>query len=300
MEINKIVITKNQPYTYEIMQADLKKLSGMYPFIKVSTIGHSVLNKKIYEIKIGSGSCHTHFNASFHGNEWITSTILMTCINQYLINVINDPTYTNFLLNHTVSFVPMVNPDGVNLAINGTTSALNYEADVLKINNNEEDFSAWKANIKGIDLNKQFPALWDIESNRNVQKVHFRDYPENKPISEPESIAMAHLIKSNKFERIHSLHTQGEEIYWGFLGKEPAEAERIATLYETVTSYKSVRYVDNYAGFKDWFINEYRKPGFTIEFGKGVNPLPLDEFGRAYEAMWQLFKANLNIKKDEL
>lgn len=300
MGINQIVITQDLPYTYEIMQRDLKKLNDKYPFIKIQTIGHSVLNKNIYEIKIGSGPCHTHFNASFHGNEWITSTILMTCINSYLINVTHDQTYKNFLLNHTLSFVPMVNPDGVNLAINGATSALKYKAHVLKINNNHQDFSAWKANIKGIDLNKQFPALWDIERNRNVQKVHFRDYPGNKPISEPESIAMAHLIKSNRFERIHALHTQGEEIYWGFLGKEPEEAEQIALLYETVTSYKAVRYVDNYAGFKDWFINEYRRPGFTIELGKGVNPLPLDEFDRAYQAMWQLFIANLNIKQNEL
>ena len=30
-------------------------------------------------------------------------------------------------------------------------------------------------------------------------------------------------------------------------------------------------------------IQEYDRPGYTIEAGKGVNPLPMDQFDKIYE-----------------
>ena len=38
-----------------------------------------------------------------------------------------------------------------------------------------------------------------------------------------------------------------------------------------------------YAGYKDWFIQEYNRPGYTVEVGRGVNPLPLAQFPEIYE-----------------
>ena len=37
-----------------------------------------------------------------------------------------------------------------------------------------------------------------------------------------------------------------------------------------------------YAGYKDWFIQTYNRPGYTIEVGRGVNPLPLSQFPQIY------------------
>ena len=38
----------------------------------------------------------------------------------------------------------------------------------------------------------------------------------------------------------------------------------------------------SFAGFKDWFIQEFNKPGYTIEAGIGVNPLPISQFNEIY------------------
>ena len=35
-------------------------------------------------------------------------------------------------------------------------------------------------------------------------------------------------------------------------------------------------------GFKDWFIEKFNKPAFTIEIGKGKNPLPISDFPDVY------------------
>ena len=44
-------------------------------------------------------------------------------------------------------------------------------------------------------------------------------------------------------------------------------------------------YASGHAGFKDWFILEYDKPGYTIECGLGENPLPISEFDEIYPAV---------------
>jgi g-D-glutamyl-meso-diaminopimelate peptidase len=41
-------------------------------------------------------------------------------------------------------------------------------------------------------------------------------------------------------------------------------------------------YASSFAGYKDWFIQEFRRPGYTIEVGQGENPLPLEQFPEIY------------------
>ena len=43
-----------------------------------------------------------------------------------------------------------------------------------------------------------------------------------------------------------------------------------------------VPYNSSFAGFKDWFIQKYNKPGYTIEAGIGENPLPITQFDEIY------------------
>ena len=51
--------------------------------------------------------------------------------------------------------------------------------------------------------------------------------------------------------------------------------------------------IDSHAGYKDWFIQEFRKPGFTIELGLGVNPLPISQFDEIYSESLGIFLASL-------
>lgn len=183
----------------------------------------------------------------------------------------------------TLSLVPMVDPDGVDLVINGLPSQEPYRSDVLAINGGSEDFSGWKANIRGVDLNNQFPALWELEAERGPRVPAPRDYAGTGPLTEPESQAMAALTRNNNFSRVLAFHTQGKVIFWGFQGLEPPESEILANEFARVSGYEPIRYVDSYAGYKDWFIQDWRRPGFTIELGQGTNPLPLTQFEQIYQ-----------------
>ena len=251
-------------------------------------------------MKLESGELETiHFNASFHANEWITSAILMDLLNTYLLGLTNMTTLRGvdiapLYFTKELSIVPMVDPDGVDLVLNGPPSEVKDE--VIKMNKGSTDFSGWKANIRGVDLNNQFPANWEIEKERKEPKQPApRDYPGDAPLTEPEAIAMANLVKNNHFSRVVAFHTQGKEFYWGYEQLEPPESEFLACEFAKESGYRAVRFIDSHAGFKDWFIQEYRKPGFTIELGEGVNPLPLSQYEEIYEDVLGLFLAAIYL-----
>ncbi|WP_077213966.1 M14 family metallopeptidase [Bacillus dakarensis] len=291
---------RQRPYNLSALSADINQLQELFPFIKVNTIGYSVLGKPIREIRLGRGSKKVHFNASFHANEWITTPILMALLNTFLLSLTNStsirglsslPLYQNVDL----SIVPMVNPDGVDLVLNGPPQEMRQQ--VIDINEGSTDFSNWKANIRGVDLNNQYPANWEIEKERKEPKAPApRDYPGDAPLTEPEAVVMAELARENIFDTVLAFHTQGEEFYWGYEGLEPPESRLLAEEFQRVSGYEAFRYIDSHAGYKDWFIQEFRKPGFTIELGKGTNPLPLSQFNEMYEKVLGIFLASLYMQ----
>ncbi|WP_100406330.1 M14 family metallopeptidase [Bacillus solitudinis] len=275
-------------YDSSRLTRDLQQLAEAYPFIRREIIGYSVMGKPIEEIRIGYGTKRIHFNGSIHANEWITTPILMEFVNDYVRSITNRTAIRGLELNRfyqevQLSVVPMINPDGVDVVINGAPSVEPYRRDVLAINQGREDFSGWKANIRGVDLNNQFPARWEEEALRKPSRPAPRDFPGYEPLSEPESIAIAELTRRRDFQRALAFHTQGKVIYWGFDGLEPPEAEEIVNEFSRVSNYLPIQYVDSYAGYKDWFIQEWRRPAYTVELGRGVNPLPLSQYQEIYQ-----------------
>ena len=55
----------------------------------------------------------------------------------------------------------------------------------------------------------------------------------------------------------------------------------------------------SYAGYKDWFIMTYLKPGYTIEVGRGVNPLPIEKFADFYPAVKNILLTALSYFNQE-
>ncbi|WP_332649814.1 M14 family metallopeptidase [Lysinibacillus sp. 54212] len=292
------LVNGKQNYDYATMMNDIRQLQTVYPFLQTPSIGNSVLGKEIPQVLIGNGTKRVHYNGSFHGNEWITTPIIMTFLNDYALSLTNQQPirglYTYPLYSQSnLSIVPMVNPDGVDLVLHGPPEQEPWRSKVVEWNNGSTNFSGWKANIRGVDLNDQFPALWELERENGPKTPGPRDYGGEKPLSEPESIAMADLTKSRDFARVLAFHTQGEVIYWGFQNLEPPESEVLVKEFSRVSGYEPIRSIYSYAGYKDWFIQDWRRPGFTVELGLGKNPLPLSQFDEIYEEALGIFLAAL-------
>ncbi len=56
------------------------------------------------------------------------------------------------------------------------------------------------------------------------------------------------------------------------------------TVFHKLVGYsvENVPYNSSFAGYKDWFIQNYNLPGYTIEAGFGTNPLPISQFDKIY------------------
>ena len=104
------------------------------------------------------------------------------------------------------------------------------------------------------------------------------------PLTALESIALYNFTLFHNFRLIITYHTQGKEIYWQFQDYATEEAKRIGEIFSSISGYNltSPEFNSSFAGYKDWFLQEYRKPGYTIEAGLGTNPLPISQFDEIY------------------
>ena len=141
-----------------------------------------------------------------------------------------------------------------------------------------------------MDLNLQFPASWEqakeIKFNQGYAKPAPRDYVGSAPLVAPESLALYNYTISHNFQLVIAYHTQGEEIYWQYQNMQPQNSLYIGEQFENTSRYTlaNTPYNSSFAGYKDWFIKEYRRPGYTIEAGFGENPLPISQFNEIYNA----------------
>lgn len=148
--------------------------------------------------------------------------------------------------------------------------------------------SGWKANIRGTDLNLQYPAGWEqARENKfalGVVSPAPADYVGPSPLSAPESRAMYDFTLALSPQLTLSYHTQGEVIYWRYLDLEPKDARSVADTLAAVSGYsvEDTPFASGFAGYKDWFISRFDRPGFTVEAGRGVNPLPIGDFDKIY------------------
>jgi g-D-glutamyl-meso-diaminopimelate peptidase len=288
------VVDTNINYTYEIMERDIQGLKARYPFIQTGTAGNSVLGKNLYYIKLGNGPNQVFYNGSHHGLEWITSVLLMKFVENFSKAYADGTSLAGYNVREiwnssTIYIIPMVNPDGVNLVLDGLQRDNPFYSDLIRWNNGSTDFSrVWQANIRGVDLNHNYDASWEL--SKQAEAIYGITGPGPTrfsgpyPESEPESKAVADFTRNHNFRLVLAYHSQGEVIYWTYSNLTPAESQRIVQLFAQVSGYvPSQTYgIVSYAGYKDWFIQAYRRPGFTIEVGRGTNPLPISQFNKIY------------------
>lgn len=291
------LVPTNVQYSYILLTLLTEGLAVRYPFLKTGSFGQSVMGKNLVYIRIGTGAKEVFYNAAHHANEWLTTPVLLKFTEDYADafsqggSIGGTPANTLFR-NYSLYLAPMVDPDGVDL-VTGVLSSGGYYNQAVRISEQYPQVSfpsGWKANIAGVDLNLQYPANWDeakrIKFEQGFTSPAPRDYVGKAPLVAPESYAVYRFTKSHNFLLTLSYHSQGKLIYWKYLDYEPARSREIADYFGEVSGYsvEETPYASGFAGYKDWFIETYNRPGYTIEVGLGQSPLPVSQFPEIYRA----------------
>ena len=290
------IVQTNLAVTSEICAETIQKLEKSYPFLEVETLTTTAFGRPLYVIRMGEGDRHVIFTAAHHANEWITAPLLLKFAEELAESHEKGGTLygvpaRNILKYSTVHLVPMVDPDGVDLvtgAIRPQTPEYNIARQIAGDFPDIPFPDGWKANLLGVDLNLQYPAGWlqarEIKFSEGFNRPAPRDYVGRAPLSQKETVALARYTENVDPELVLAYHTQGKAIYWQFRDYQVPGAKALAEEFAKASGYdlEDTPYESSFAGYKDWFIQNFRRPGFTIEAGKGTNPLPLSQFDEIY------------------
>lgn len=290
------VVPTDMAFTSELLALCVQGLTARYPFLTQRTLVKTRFGRPVTLLRLGSGQRSVLYNASHHANEWITTPVLLKFMEDYAAAVAAGGTIFGqdaaALFRRTQLYcVPMVNPDGVDLVTGAILrgSEAFEEAEAIAARYPAIPFpDGWKANLSGVDLNLNYPAGWE-QARELKYALGFtgpapRDFVGRAPLDQPESAAMARLTRTVDPRLTLSYHTQGEVIYWKYLDLEPAGARHIGEQFARLSGYllEDTPYASGFAGYKDWFILTFDRPGYTIEAGLGQNPLPITQFDEIY------------------
>ena len=290
-------ITKTEDLDYINYKKTVDSLCDEYRFINKTVIGRSCSGRDITALKVGKGHDYSLFAASFHGSEHITTNILLFFIEELCCAIKNDTSLAGLnvrkaMFGRGIIFVPCVNPDGCEISINKASGCGSLAKQIGRLCKN--DFTHWNANLRGVDINHNFSAGWEnlrkLERESGIYGPSPTRFGGFKAESEPETLALTELCRSNRIHHVVALHSQGEVIYWTYGDKKPNRSEKMAEIMATSSGYALDVPVGlaHGGGFKDWFIDEFDRPGFTVEVGKGENPLPIENSYDIYSGIKEM------------
>lgn len=266
--------------TFEDLNGQIVALSAIEN-LDFFIVGYSTFNTPIYGVHLGDYTGKQIFiEGGIHAREY-PSTLVLIRMTEYLSEI--D-------LAGGVYIIPLSNPDGARLVLDGTDfiSCENFRRYLLSINAESSDFSQWKADIMAVDLNVNFDALW-AEGSQNV----FCPAPGNFVGFYPESerevrnlIDFSYRIRPNL---TLSFHTKGDVIYYGFdlLSAQELDRDRqIAEYISSINGYTPIKTENSVAGYSDWASLNLKVPAFTIEIAPvtAPTPVPIEYVEPAFEA----------------
>lgn len=266
---------EENPYTYEQLMLEVENVKEI---TEVGTIGKSEHGRTIPYIKIGNGKRNMLLIGTHHAREWITSLFLMKLVREYAGAYDIQGKVGNYrasLLDDTaIIVIPMLNPDGVAIQQKGLKAAdIGGKFKLWSMNHFSNNFSRWKANGQGVDLNRQYPSGWD-ELKRLPAWPSFKQYRGKHHSEAVEVQKLIRFTQKIKPDMAIAYHTSGQEVYWYYknsqdtIERDFAFAVQIAKKTGYELSFPQKDAVGG--GYTDWFISTFQKPGFTIEMCESV------------------------------
>jgi g-D-glutamyl-meso-diaminopimelate peptidase len=302
---NKNVVSVRQDYTYNIMSSEIEKLRRGYPQLKVTSIGNSVLGKKLYCLSLGTGPNKVIYTGTHHARENITTVLLMKYAellckksNKLKVKGMDNKLWHGYDINKvlkdtTIYIVPMVNPDGVDLVYKGVDKTNpNYKA-LSEMHKGTNGYRDWKANARGIDLNRNYD--WGFKKmDKSVPS--FQDAKGPYAESEPEVKAVANFIRKVKPSTVYNYHAMGGVIYSSGLKYQPVK--KFGKILSSVSGYSAINPPCSLGGCTDWIEGIWKGSilAYTIEVGQGKVPVDISQFNGIWNKNYPILTLGMVYK----
>lgn len=293
-------------YSYDDMMEDLASMAYYFPDrTTLRTLGETADGREIPEAVLGDPESETHliFQYTMHAREYINSLLAMRQLEDYLLHydepVIGETTYRELFEKVCFHVIPMDNPDGVMISQegpeairdeelrDGLEAIFEYDDDHGYVKGSREQYwRRWKANARGVDVNRNFDSGWDGYSGHGAPSTE--RYKGEAPGSEAESRIILALEKEYPVAACISYHSAGGTVYWdygssGDIYDRDKELVNIVTMLTGYSASSSVVTSQDAAGCSDYFVLELEIPAVTIETGSGNCPLPAGDL----EELWE-------------
>ena len=290
------IVRTDVPMTARLCDETIRAMVEAYPFCRTQLLTTTIFDRPIRTLVIGNGPRKVIYTAAHHANEWITAPVLLKFVEDFAEAIQNGGQIYNADAKElqqqvTIYTVPMVDPDGVDLVTGVIQPGQAQYEMAARLSENYPTIpfpDGWKANLLGVDLNLQYPAGWararEIKFSQGFTMPGPRDYVGRAPLNQLESRALAEFTEFVDPELVLAYHSQGRVIYWQFEDIRVPGARELGERFAQLSGYalEDTPEESAYAGYKDWFIKNFRRPGYTIEVGTGTNPLPLSQFDEIY------------------
>ena len=266
--------------TFEELNNQITGLSSN-PNLDFFVVGYSTLGQPIYGVHLGNYTGKQIFiEAGIHAREYPSSLVVIKMIEYMSTQNLNGGVYV----------VPLSNPDGARIVLDGIDwiQCQKLKDYLLNINDGSTDFSQWKADAMGVDLNVNFDALWG-EGTQNVFCPAPGNFVGFYPESEREVRELIDFSYRIRPDLTLSYHTKGDVIFYGFELLSESELTRdreIADFISTINGYTPTQTVGSVGGYSDWASEYLKVPAYTIEVApaSAPTPVPIEFVEPAFEA----------------
>ena len=202
------------------LAGDIYSLRRRYPNLitRVETFGRSAWGAPLWAVCVGEPDAKRALliDAGIHAREYMGTLLcmkLMERVVQSADDLYNGWLVADMLQNCCIWFLPALNPDGARLSQLGLAGLSSPQrAELLRLNAGSADFARWKANARGVDLNRNFDACWTEEGEPSPAFYHGPS-----PCSEPETRALTRFVLDHpNISASVNYHSVGNTIFWHF------------------------------------------------------------------------------------
>lgn len=303
--MNKFIVDTSDTYYLNEIYSDIDKLCDSYSHILSKfTIGKTVEGIDIIALKLSSNNTipkpSVLFVGGIHAREDFSVMLCMKMIDYYCNYYMEEKQFDGYDVKSILDtvdmyFIPVANPDGLNIVHHGLNSSKNYE-NLMDMKIWGEDHTYWKANANGVDLNKNFDdGNWEVRTCVPGTEVPCSDrFKGYAPDSEPETRALVDFCNKISFTLMVTYHCSGNCTFWADSGTHAlfnGIDERIMDELHSIYIYRKTKISQDPkvygCGFENWFRARMKRPAFCIELS------PFVEGGRQHpdylfdELVWQ-------------